>query len=247
MAVSWKHSLDGQVALVTGAGRGIGRAIAEELAGRGARVACCARTAEQLERTVEAIRALGGTAVAYPLDVRSEEEIQATVDAIVADWGGLDILVNNAGTNRVERVEKLARADWDEVLATNLSGPFLLAKTALGPLAARSGVIVNVASVGGRPGVEKFEGMAAYVASKYGLMGFTEVLALEARRRDVRVYAVCPGSVATRMLRETLPDATEMLLPEDVARAVAWLVTGSPLVASGTVVDLTPQRGKSRE
>jgi len=179
--------------------------------------------------------------------VRSEEEIQATVDAIVADWGGLDILVNNAGTNRVERVEKLARADWDEVLATNLSGPFLLAKTALGPLAARSGVIVNVASVGGRPGVEKFEGMAAYVASKYGLMGFTEVLALEARRRDVRVYAVCPGSVATRMLRETLPDATEMLLPEDVARAVAWLVTGSPLVASGTVVDLTPQRGKSRE
>jgi 3-oxoacyl-[acyl-carrier protein] reductase len=247
MAVSWKHSLDGQVALVTGAGRGIGRAIAEELALRGARVAVCARSAEQLDATADAIRALGGAASSYPLDVRVEEQVESTVRRVVGDLGGLDILVNNAGTNRVERVERMARGDWDDVLATNLTGPFLVARAALDHLAARSGVIVNVSSVGGRPGVEKFEGMSAYVASKYGLMGFTEVLALEARRRDVRVYAVCPGSVATRMLAETIPDAAETLLPEDVARAVAWLVTGSPLVASGTVVDLTPQRGQRRE
>ncbi|MFN7952086.1 MAG: SDR family oxidoreductase [bacterium] len=246
MAVSWKHSLDGQVALVTGAGRGIGRAIAEELAGRGAHVACCARTQRQLDETVESIRGLGGLASSHVLDVRSEDDIAAVVGRIVDDTGGLDILVNNAGTNRLERIERLDLGAWNDVLATNLSGPFLLARTALPHLAERSGAIVNVSSVGGRPGVEKFEGMAAYVASKYGLLGFTEVLALEARRKDVRVYAVCPGSVATQMLAETIPDVAEVLHPEDVARAVAWLVTGSPLVASGTVVDLSPARGKRR-
>ncbi len=246
MPVSWAHALDGQVALVTGAGRGIGRAIAEELALRGAHVACCARTRHQLDETVNAIRALGGAATSHVVDVRREDEIAALVSEVVTTRGGLDIVVNNAGTNHLQRIERLDFGAWNDVLSTNLSGPFLLARAALEHLAARSGVIVNVSSVGGRPGVEKFEGMAAYVASKYGLLGFTEVLALEARRKDVRVYAVCPGSVATQMLAETIPDATDVLRPEDVARAVAWLVTGSPLVASGTVVDLSAPRAKLR-
>ncbi len=246
MTRTWKKTLDGDVALVTGAGRGIGRATAEELAMRGARVACAARSADQLEAAVSAIAELGGDARAYVLDVRSEEQVEAVVGRIASDLGGLDIVVNNAGVNALERVEKLALAQWSDVLATNLTGAFLVSRAALPHLARRSGVIVNVSSVGGRPGFEKFEGMAAYVASKSGLLGFTEVLALEARRLDVRVYGVCPGSVATRMLAESIPDAVDVMVPDDVARAIAWLVTGSPLVASGSVIELTPSRGERR-
>ncbi|QQS12038.1 MAG: SDR family oxidoreductase [Rhodospirillales bacterium] len=183
-----------RVALVTGASRGLGRDFAETLAGAGATVVCAARTAPDLDATVAAIAAAGGRAEALLLDVADEAAVVAAVAGIIARHGGLDVLVNNAGITHRQKVVDTARADWQRVLDTDLTAPFLLAREAGRHMAARGrGRIVNIASVLGILGRES---VAAYVACKHGLIGLTKTLAVELGP-EVTVNCIAPGYIRT--------------------------------------------------
>ena len=225
---------------MTGASRGIGRVVAAELARSGRRVLCTARSSDGLAVTADAIRSNGGDVVTVPCDLRDEAAVAALAEVAASELGAIDVLVNNAGINRVRPIADMSLGDWNDVLATNLTATFLVTRACLDLVAARRGVIVNVASVGGLPGVEKFPGFGAYSASKYGVIGFTEVLAIEARERGVRAHAICPGSTATEVLADTLPDAPRALDPVEVARTVLWLAGEAPLASTGSTITLWP-------
>jgi len=212
--------LDGRVALVTGASQGIGRACAFALAEAGACIALAARNETKLAETAEQILAAGGRAETFKLDVANEEEIKAGVKAVVAKLGKLDILVNNAGITRDQLALRMKRADWDEVLATNLTGAYLCSQQALSTmLRQRWGRIINVTSIFGQIGQS---GQANYAASKAGLIGLTMALAREVASRNITVNAVAPGYVDTPM--------TDVLPPEMKAAAVKLI----PLGRAGT-------------
>ena len=189
--------VEGRVALVTGASQGIGRACALVLAGAGAKVALCARNQEKLEQLAGEIAAQGGEAEAFKIDVASEDEIKAGVKAIVARFGKIDILVNNAGVTRDQLVMRMKRADWDEVLNTNLTAPFLLTQAVIGSmLKQRWGRIINITSIFGQIGQA---GQANYASSKAGLIGLTMAVAREVASRNITVNAVAPGWIETAM------------------------------------------------
>jgi NAD(P)-dependent dehydrogenase (short-subunit alcohol dehydrogenase family) len=192
--------LQGRVALVTGGGRGIGRAIALALAAEGARVAVTARTAAELEGAVAAIREQGGQATPLTADLADRPAVQALVGRVQEAIGPLEVLVNNAGVGSSADPRPVAEYDdafWDLGLAVNLTAPYLLCKAALPGMSARRwGRIINVASINSRiPTMHA----AAYVASKHGLLGLTRVLALEAAKDGITVNAICPGPVHTVM------------------------------------------------
>ena len=222
--------LRGQVALVTGAGRGIGRAIAEAFAGAGAALALVGRSAGPLDDGAEAIRAAGGRAEAFPADVQEKRQVGAAVERALAAFGRVDILVNNAGIGVWGPVQGFALADWERTLRTNLTGPFLFARAVL-PAMLRQGAgqILNVASGAGRGGLAN---LAAYSASKAGLMAFSEALASEVREHRIKVMVLAPGSVATGF-GEGSPAgrpgrSKHPLQPADVAAAALAMVTQPP-------------------
>jgi 3-oxoacyl-[acyl-carrier protein] reductase len=240
-------SLDGKSALVTGASRGIGRAIAVELARRGARVVVnYARDAEGAEATASAIRAAGGTACPLQADVSDYKAAESLVKASLEALGGLDILVNNAGTTRDMVIMMMPEADWDLVIQTNLKSAFNCAKAAVKTMMRkRAGRIINITSVSGIAGNA---GQTNYSASKAGLIGFTRALAREVAPRNITVNAVAPGFVPTT-LTETLPaDLKEASLkaiplgrwgtPEDVAHAVAFLASDQAGYITGQVLSV---------
>ncbi len=190
-------TLDGRIALVTGASQGIGRACALELARAGATVALAARNETKLAEAVAEIEAAGGKAAAFALDIASEESIKSAAKAVIERFGKVEILVNCAGITRDDLMMKMKRADWDDVLSTNLTGAFLLTQVMLRPmLRNRWGRIINITSVVGRTGQA---GQANYAASKAGMIGMTRSIAREVASRGITVNAVAPGYIETPM------------------------------------------------
>jgi len=217
--------LAGKVALVTGAGRGIGRAVARALAGGGARVALAARTESDLRAAETEIESSGGEAAAFPADVSDEAQVAALVAGAVKRFGRLDIAVNNAGIAAAAPLEHTTTEDWDRLMAVNARGPFLVCRSAIPHLRAQGGgFIVNISSV---VGVKAYENQSAYSASKHALMGMTAALAKEVRQDGIRVHAVSPGGVDTSMVKRMRPDLDRSVLmqPEEIAEIVLFLVT----------------------
>ncbi|MBI3838478.1 MAG: 3-oxoacyl-[acyl-carrier-protein] reductase [Planctomycetia bacterium] len=213
--------LSGQAAIVTGASRGLGRAIALALAGSGAKVACVARGTDKLTETANAIRAAGGTAEVFACDVTDGQSVQQVVDSVVEKWGKLHILVNNAGVTRDTLIPRMSDEDWDAVVNTNLRGTFLFTRAAARPMMqGRYGRIINIASVSGLSGNP---GQANYSASKAGVIGMTRTVAKELAGRKITVNAVAPGFIETEM--------TEALGPvvlEEVKRRIPAKRVGQP-------------------
>jgi 3-oxoacyl-[acyl-carrier protein] reductase len=239
--------LSGQVAIVTGASQGLGRSCAEALAASGATVALVARSADKLDEVAAGIRAAGGTAEVFPCDVMKAEDVQGVVETVVEKLGRLDILVNNAGVTRDTLLPRMSDEEWDQVLATNLRGPFLFMRAASRPMMQqRYGRIVNVASVSGLIGNP---GQANYSASKAGLVGLTKTVAKELAGRKITVNAVAPGFIASDMTAALGPvvlDEVKKRVPAkrlgeawEIAEAVLFLVAPSSgyITAQTLVVD----------
>jgi len=236
--------LSGQVALVTGASRGIGKAIALALGKAGAKVACIARNEEKLKETAAEIAAAGGTATVHSCDVVDSAAVQQAVDAVVADGGRLDIVVNNAGITRDTLVPRMSDEEWDDVIATNLRSVFLFTRAATQVMMRqRSGRIINISSVSGIMGNP---GQANYSASKAGIIGLTQTVAREIAGRKVTVNAICPGFIATEMtdaLGPMVQEEAKKRIPakrlgeaEEIADAVLYLASDSASYITGQVL-----------
>jgi NAD(P)-dependent dehydrogenase (short-subunit alcohol dehydrogenase family) len=223
--------ISGRVALVTGAGRGIGRSISLALAAAGARVFLTARSAGQLDDTAREIRAGGHEAECLPVDVSSEDGVEELFRRLNECFGRLDVVVNNAGTGISGPVADFPVADFDTLMAVNARGVFLCCRKAMQMMVpARSGYIINISSVVGFKG---YANQAAYAASKHAVMGITKALAVEAQPHGIRVSAVLPGAVDTGLMDALRPDLDKALLmkPEDVADAVLFLLSLSESAA----------------
>jgi len=236
--------LENQIAVVTGAGRGIGRAIALKFASEGADIVCVSRTAENSEKVAGEVRALGRKAWAFAVDVSDAAAVSAAAEKILAECGKVDILVNNAGVTRDGLLMRMSDADWDSVLNTNLKGAFLFTKAFTRSFVKqRSGRIINVASIIGLIGNA---GQANYAASKAGLIGFTQSIAKELGSRGITVNALAPGFIETDMtaalsdkmkaeLLEKIP-LNSLGQPEDIANAALFLASSTARYITGQVL-----------
>jgi len=230
--------------VVTGAGRGIGRAIALKLAGAGAHVVCVSRTAENAAKVADEVRALGRKAWPQAVDVADTKAVKVAAETILAEAGRVDILVNNAGITRDGLIMRMSEEDWDVVLDTNLKGAFNFTKAlSRGFIKQRSGRIINITSVIGLVGNA---GQCNYAASKAALIGFTKSVARELAGRGITVNAIAPGFIETAMTAKISPEAREALLkqiplgslgqPEDVADAVLFLASPAARYITGQVL-----------
>ena len=231
--------LDEKTVVVTGAGRGIGRAIALAASRAGARVVLAARSAEQLEDVAREVAAEGGTAFAVPADVTSRADVERLVARAVEETGRIDAVVSNAGVFVWKPFEKLAEEEWDRVLATNLKAAYLLVQAALPELKKSRGRVLNVASIHGTAGDAN---VAAHCAAKFGLVGLTKALALELRPHGIAVNALCPGSTENRSRNaEAVPHEKpleEKLDAFDVAASALFLLSPAAGSVTGAVLDV---------
>lgn len=217
-------SIENKVAVVMGAGRGIGRAIALQLAEAGARIALAARSRDQLDETAKII---GANARRIPTDVRDQNQVRQLFERTAAELGPVDILVNSAGLGRFGAVVSFTDEDFEVLIQTNLRGTFFTCRYVLPSMIERkTGHIVNIASIAGKVGSAN---RAVYCASKFGVVGFTESLAEEVRQYGIRASVICPGSTDTEFSGGKAGKARDkMLRPEDVASAVYAIVTQEP-------------------
>lgn len=242
-------TLERQVALVTGAGRGIGRALAFGLAQAGAAVAVNDIDPASAQATAHALEAAGHTAAAFPADVADPDAVSALVAGVAAQWGRLDVLVNNAGVEPTGPILDFALADWQRTLAVNLTAPFLTCQAAGRVMRAQGGgAIVNISSIAGR--AFGLRNRAAYVAAKTGLVGFTRECAREFAAYNVRVNAVCPGVIITemtahlrdneQMMRKWLEDIPQARLgePDDVVGLVVFLCSDAARYITGQAINV---------
>jgi len=221
------QALAGQVAVVTGAGRGIGAAIARKLASLGATTVLCGRTQATLDATARTIVEAGGKTEVIPCDVTLVHQVEYAAARVDSTFGRVDILVNNAGVGGfTDQLHELAPEEWDRILNTNLRSVYYTIR-AFAPMMIRafSGHIINISSLSGKNALPRG---AAYAASKWGLNGLTYSVAEELRGHNIRASVICPGSVETELSPHEGKDPTKMLQPEDVAHAVAMLVTQTP-------------------
>lgn len=224
--VTTNRLLEGKVALVTGASRGIGQAIARSLGRMGAVISLCARDAQKLQSARRELEADGAMVLAVPADVSRLDDITSLVQTTERSLGPIEILVNNAGIGHFAPIQEATEVNWDATLDTNLKAVFLLSKAvAPGMISRRSGHIINIASLAGK---NAFAGGSVYCASKWGLLGLTQCAAEDLRPYGVRVSAICPGSVATDFSPHSGKDPGKMLQPEDVAHAVEMILTQAP-------------------
>ncbi len=217
--------LDGQIALVTGAGRGIGRSISLTLADAGAQVVVCARTVRQIEEVQHEIIGAGGKAVAIPADICDERDVNSLFRKIDKTFNQLDIVVNNAGNGVFNKLIDFSMDDFDQVMHVNLRGTFLCCQNAMRAMIPRKkGYIINITSVAGFRGYDR---QSVYCASKHGVMGMTKALALEAQAHNIRVSAILPGSVDTELIQDARPDIDkeELIQLEDIADTVLFLLS----------------------
>jgi len=238
--------LSGQTALVTGASRGIGKAIALALGKAGAKVACIARNEEKLKATADEIIAAGGEATIYACDVTDSAAVEKLFEKVLEDWEKIDILVNNAGITRDTLIPRMTDEDWDDVITTNLRSVFLFTRAGiLAMMRKRYGRIINISSVSGLMGNP---GQANYSASKAGIIGLTQTVAREIAGRKVTVNSICPGFIATEMtdaLGPMVQDEVKKRVPlkrlgqaEEIADAVLYLASESGSYITGQVLTL---------
>ncbi len=234
-------ALSGQVALVTGASRGIGRATAVVLAENGANVVLAARSAADLEETAKLVRSAGGKALAMATDVSDEDAVRNLVARALSEFGRVDILINNAGGNSRGPIASLSLAGWQMTWGTNTTGPFLLCREVLPAMQRQGGgKIINVVSGRGRQGGAN---SGAYSASKFGLVGLSQSLAEEVRDDNITVSCVLPGPTDTKLRRTGRPneDKSLILRPEDVAEVILFLAT-RPANVYITEIPVRPRR-----
>lgn len=228
--------LEGKSALITGAGRGIGKGIALAFARQGCDVAALARSENEIAGTAREIRELGREALALPCDVADAESVRRAVDAALKAFGKIDILVNNAGYACFKPFVEMSLDEWQRTLDVNVTGPVNCIKAVLPSMMERkSGRIINLSSVAGlKPLIDQ----SAYCASKYALNGLTKVLAMELRPHGIAVHAICPGGVDTQLSRDAMPhrDKTNWLTPDDIAHAALYLATLSPRAATDEIL-----------
>ncbi len=232
--------LQDKVCIVTGAGRGIGRAIALRAAEEGCRTVLAARSTDQLAAVQADIEARGGEALSLPTDLSGQEDLEELVGQTLDRFGAIDFLINNAGWGIKATVAKARVADWEQTFRVNLLAPMILSQLVLPTLTAReSGAVVNIASISGRVGQG---GSAAYAASKAGLIAFSQALFEEVREHNIKVAAIVPGFVDTEMIPPVRHlDRTRMIRAEDVAQAVIFVLTAPP-TACPVEITVRPQR-----
>ena len=236
--------LDGKVAVVTGAGRGIGQAIALSLAKSGCRVVLSARTRAQLEEVQRKIQQAGGEAATVPADLTRDEAIETLAAESRRAYGAVDILINNAGWGKRAPVVKINAEDLDQTLRLNLRAPILLAKRLLPDMIAKNeGAVINIGSVSGKTGEANG---AAYSATKFGLIGFTQSLYEEVREQGIKVSVILPGFVDTPLIPPNRQlDRSKMIQAEDIAQAVHYVLT-SPPASCPVEITIRPQRSPYR-
>jgi len=232
-------SINDQVAIITGAGRGVGRATALRFAREGARVVLFSRTPAALDDVASELSDHGYPFLSVVGDVSREEGVQALFRETIQTFGRVDILVNCAGVVVVRPFVEMDAATWDHVLGVNLRGTFLCCHEAFRIMVAqRFGVIVNLSSLSGVKGVEKFHGLSAYNVSKAGVASLTEILAVEGKPYNIRVCAVSPGAVDTKMLKQAAPHLKAGMTPEDLAEILHFMVDESGRMLSGTNLEI---------
>jgi NAD(P)-dependent dehydrogenase (short-subunit alcohol dehydrogenase family) len=230
--------LDGQVALITGSGRGIGRAIASLFAAEGARITVTARSADEIESAAEEIRAAGGEAIAVRGEVTDEADVSRVVEETVDRFGQIDILVNNAAANlpSIDLID-IEPDDWRRVIDVNINGLYLCTRAVIPHMTSRgSGKIINISSIGGRRGGR---GRGPYRVTKAGMINLTETLAAELRGHGISVNCICPGGVDTEMMRMIAGGGPrpDLMQPVEIARLALFLASDDSSAITGTSID----------